>query len=107
MSDSSLPQSAALAATPPVVTLGIPKELSAGERRVAATPETAERLQKKLGFRVAIQSGAGIDADFPDAAYEAVGCKIVRSEQELFNESNIILKVRAPQPQEVDMLRPD
>jgi H+-translocating NAD(P) transhydrogenase subunit alpha len=113
MSDTSLPQSpgapssAAPATPPPVITLGIPKELSAGERRVAATPDTAERLQKKLGFRIAIQSGAGAAADFPDTAYEAVGCKIVASEKELFNEANVILKVRAPQPQEIDMLRAD
>ena len=56
--------------------IGIPKELHDGEKRVATTPEVATQLQK-LGFTVAIESGAGAAANFTDAAYAAAGVTIV------------------------------
>lgn len=76
--------------------VGIPKEVAAGERRVAATPDTAKKLQK-LGFDVLIEQGAGADASFPDDAYQQVGCQLVADAQTLWFEADIILKVRAPQ----------
>lgn len=76
--------------------VGIPREVAAGERRVAATPETAKKL-KKLGFQVWIEAGAGTAASFPDSAYEAVGCTLVEDVAALWAESDIVLKVRAPQ----------
>ncbi len=87
----------------PAIIIGIPKEVFAGERRVAATPETAQKLQK-LGFEVHVESGAGASADFPDARYEQAGCKIVSNTRDLWSGAKIILKVRAPQPDEVAML---
>ncbi len=81
---------------PPKLIIGIPKEIHAGERRVAATPETAQKLQK-LGFSVLIERGAGESADFPDARYTDAGCKIAKDAKELWSSSNIILKVRAPE----------
>jgi NAD(P) transhydrogenase subunit alpha len=75
--------------------IGIPKELHRGEKRVATTPDTAERLQK-LGFSVALESGAGINANFSDEAYSKVGVKIIEDIQSLWTTSNIILKVRPP-----------
>ena len=77
--------------------IGIPKEIQDGERRVAATPDTAQRLQK-LGFSVAIESGAGSTASFTDEAYEAAGVEIIDDTRALWSQSDIILKVRAPQP---------
>ena len=47
--------------------IGIPKEIHEGERRVAATPDTAKKLQK-LGFTVVVESNAGLAASFPDQA---------------------------------------
>ncbi|MEX0952142.1 MAG: Re/Si-specific NAD(P)(+) transhydrogenase subunit alpha [Gammaproteobacteria bacterium] len=76
--------------------IGIPKEIHAGERRVALTPETAQHLQK-LGFTVALESGAGSEANFPDAAYSEVGVNIVSDVKALWLDSDIILKVRAPE----------
>lgn len=76
--------------------LGIPKEVAEGERRVAATPDTAKKLQK-LGFEVWVEAGAGISASFPDSAYRAAGCQIVEDPTSLWAESNIVLKVRSPQ----------
>lgn len=75
--------------------LGIPKEVFAGERRVAATPETAKKLQK-LGFDVLVESGAGSLADFPDAAYAVVGCHVLPDAQTLWAQADIVLKVRPP-----------
>jgi H+-translocating NAD(P) transhydrogenase subunit alpha len=81
---------------PNKLVIGIPKEIHAGERRVAATPDTAQKLQK-LGFSVLIERGAGESADFPDARYTDAGCKIAKDAKELWSNANIILKVRAPE----------
>ncbi|MCS6812727.1 MAG: hypothetical protein NZ772_04030 [Cyanobacteria bacterium] len=75
--------------------IGIPKEIYPGERRVAATPDTAIRLQK-LGFTVLVETGAGEAANFEDSAYEQVNCRIVPSAANLWAEADIVLKVRPP-----------
>jgi H+-translocating NAD(P) transhydrogenase subunit alpha len=75
--------------------VGIPKEVRAGECRVAATPDTAKRLQK-LGFEVLIESDAGTAASFPDDAYLKAGCQIVADPQVLWTDSDVVLKVCAP-----------
>ncbi|MDJ0682285.1 MAG: Re/Si-specific NAD(P)(+) transhydrogenase subunit alpha [Xenococcaceae cyanobacterium MO_167.B52] len=87
----------------PPNTIGIPKEIFENEARVAATPDTVKKLQK-LGFEILIQSGAGESANFSDEAYERVGCKILPDAQSLWEQANIILKVRAPQGEEVENL---
>jgi len=90
--------------------IGIPKEIHAGEKRVATTPEVAEKLQK-LGFSVAIESGAGIGADYSDDAYRAAGVEIVEDAASLWGSSDIVMKVRGPEVNpatgvdEVDLLR--
>lgn len=76
--------------------VGIPKEVFPGERRVAATPDTAKTLQK-MGFEVVIESGAGADATFSNQVYEQAGCQIVSDAAQLWKTADIILKVRAPQ----------
>ncbi|MEM7155667.1 MAG: Re/Si-specific NAD(P)(+) transhydrogenase subunit alpha [Myxococcota bacterium] len=75
--------------------IGIPKEIYEGERRVAATPDTAKRLQK-LGFEVVIESGAGELASFPDSAYQEAGCTIADGVVDLYGQSDIVAKVRPP-----------
>jgi len=75
--------------------IGIPKEIFEEERRVAATPDVAVQL-KKLGFEVAIESGAGAAASFDDDAYRGAGVEISHDVAALWNDSDIILKVRAP-----------
>ncbi len=76
--------------------IGIPKEIAPDERRVAATPATAQKLQK-LGFEVLIESTAGEAAKFSDAAYEAAGCTLVKTATALWQQADIILKVQPPQ----------
>ncbi|MFZ9667008.1 MAG: Re/Si-specific NAD(P)(+) transhydrogenase subunit alpha [Steroidobacteraceae bacterium] len=87
------------------LTIGVPRETFAGEKRVAAAPEVVEKLIK-LGFKVCIESGAGAAANFGDAAFVAAGASISANAAELFAGSDIIFKVRAPSPEEVVALRP-
>ncbi len=83
--------------------IGIPKEIYKGECRVAATPDTAKKLQQ-LGFEVLIETGAGTKANCPDEAYEQIGCRIVKDPKKLWKEADIILKVRQPLEKETDLL---
>ena len=90
--------------------IGIPREVHAGEKRVAATPETVGHLTK-LGYAVAIEAGAGDGARFADDAYRAAGAEVVADTRALWAQSDIVLKVRAPEQQpalgvnEADLLR--
>ncbi len=83
--------------------IGIPLETAAGETRVAVTPETAKKL-KAQGHTLRLQSGAGIAASAPDAAYEAVGVEITDRNGAFGCE--LVLKVRAPQPDELALMKP-
>ncbi len=73
--------------------IGIPKEIFDQESRVAATPKTVEQLLK-LGFSVAVESGAGTAASFNDEAYAEAGAEIVNKEQAF--QADLIFKVNAP-----------
>ena len=75
--------------------IGIPKEIHAGEKRAAATPETVAQLVK-LGYAVAVEAGAGEGAQFTDEAYRTAGAQIVQDTRALWSQSDIVLKVRAP-----------
>ena len=76
--------------------IGIPKEIHQGEKRVATTPEAATQIMK-LGFSVSIESGAGLNADISDEAYKEVGIEVIADTRLLWKQSNIIMKVRAPE----------
>ena len=82
--------------------IGVPRESHAGERRVAATPKTVDAI-RKLGYDVAIESGAGDDAAFDDEAYRAAGADIVGED---VWSCDVILKINAPSDAEIDRLRP-
>lgn len=75
--------------------IGVPKEIYPNECRVAVTPDTAKKLQK-LGFEILIETGAGKAANFSDEAYIEANCQIVPDTRMLWNEAEIILKVRSP-----------
>jgi len=75
--------------------IGVPKEIHEGERRVATTPEAAAIIQK-LGFEVVVESQAGMAAKFTDDAYVEAGAAVVEDTATLYDQSDIILKVRAP-----------
>jgi NAD(P) transhydrogenase subunit alpha len=83
--------------------IGVPREIFAGECRVATTPDVAEQLQK-LGYSVAVEKGAGALANYSDEAYAAAGCEIVDAAS-IWSDSDIILKVRAPEGDETKGLK--
>ena len=85
--------------------IGVPLETAAGEKRVATVPDVVAKLIK-LGFTVAVQSGAGAGASFSDEAYRAAGAEVVPSAADIWSGSDIIFKVRPPSPQEVALMRP-
>ncbi len=84
--------------------IGVPKETAAGEKRVATVPDVVEKLVK-LGFSVAVESGAGDAANFADDAYRAAGAQVLPSAADVFARSDIVFKVRAPSADEVALLR--
>jgi H+-translocating NAD(P) transhydrogenase subunit alpha len=87
------------------MTIGVPRETFAGEKRVATVPEVVEKLVK-LGFDVCVETGAGAAANFGDDAYQAAGARIAGSAAELLGGSDMIFKVRAPTPAEIALLKP-
>ncbi len=84
--------------------IGVPKETAAGEKRVATVPDVVAKLIK-LGFSVAVESGAGDAANFADDTYRAAGADIVPGAAELWATSDIVFKVRPPSAEEVGLLR--
>ena len=85
--------------------IGIPAEIRAGETRVAATPETVRKLTAGGHHQLLVQAGAGEKAAVPDAEFSAAGGAIVSGAAELYAQSEIVLKVRAPEPSELGMMR--
>ncbi len=83
--------------------IGVPKETAAGEKRVATVPEVVEKLIK-LGFSVAVESGAGDAANFSDDTYRAAGAEVVPGAAALWAKSDMVFKVRAPSAEEVGLM---
>ncbi len=84
--------------------IGIPLETRAGEKRVAATPETVKKLRAS-GHEVLVETQAGIHAHYTDEAYEAAGAILTDHATALGAE--LVLKVRAPSPDELALMRRD
>ena len=84
--------------------IGAPKELARGEARVALTPESAQQIQK-LGHECLIESGAGKLAGFDDDAYRQAGVSVVDSAATLWQEADVVIKVREPVESEIDQLK--
>jgi NAD(P) transhydrogenase subunit alpha len=83
--------------------IGVPKETTAGEKRVATVPEVVEKLVK-LGFSVAVESGAGDAANCGDDAYRAAGAQIIDGAAKLFAASDMVFKIGVPTPEEVGLM---
>jgi len=84
--------------------IGVPKETAAGEKRVATVPEVVEKLIK-LGFSVAVESGAGDGANCSDDTYRAAGAEVIEGAAKLWAMSDIVFKVGVPTTAEVGLLR--
>ncbi|MDP1606631.1 MAG: NAD(P)(+) transhydrogenase (Re/Si-specific) subunit alpha, partial [Rhodocyclaceae bacterium] len=86
------------------LTIGVPRESFADEKRVATVPEVVEKLIK-LGFAVNVESGAGDAANCGDESYRAAGAQIIADTAALCAQSDIIFKVRGPSAAEVGLLK--
>ncbi len=75
--------------------IAVPKEILAGENRVATVPDVVPKLIK-AGFEIQIEKNAGINAGFTDEKYKAAGAKIVDNLQELYSSADIVFKVQRP-----------
>ena len=84
---------------------GIPAETRPHEKRVAATPETVNKLTTGGHHTVLVQSGAGVDASIPDAQYVAAGATIFATAGEVYAQADIVLKVRGPDAGELALLK--
>lgn len=82
----------------------IPREWSAGEKRVAVTPETVRRLQGRH-IDIEIESGAGEAAGFPDALYNAIGASVVDSDALDWERADGVLCVQSPSPSSLERMR--
>jgi H+-translocating NAD(P) transhydrogenase subunit alpha len=87
------------------VKIGAPKEVFVGEDRVAMTPDSALQLMK-LGHTCLIEEEAGEDAGFSDEMYRAAGVTVVEKASDLWEQADVIVKVRPPEPSEIALLKP-
>lgn len=85
--------------------IGIPREVSDEECRVALAPSGVSTLVAS-GHQVAVEEGAGASAHFADAQYEDVGAEVVESAEELYTSSDLIVKVYPPNAEELEYLCP-
>src|SRR5918999_327395 len=86
--------------------VGVPTEIKTDEYRVSLTPAGVRELTER-GHEVFIETGAGLGSTIPDSEFEAQGANILADAKAVFDESEMILGVKEPQPVEVGMLRPD
>src|SRR5215207_3493390 len=86
--------------------VGVPTEIKTDEYRVSLTPAGVRELVEH-GHEVLIQKGAGIGSTIPDEEYVAQGARMLPDAASAFDEAELLLGVKEPQPQEVEMLRPD
>ena len=84
--------------------IGVPKEIKLQEHRIGLTPDSVKVLTKK-GHEVLIQSNGGFEAGFTNEDYKHAGARIVDKAEEIFKRSEIIVKVKEPQMNEVKMIR--
>jgi len=85
--------------------IGVPKEIKNNEFRVGLTPASVAELVH-AGHELFVETRAGSGIDCPDSAYKKAGATILASEEEVFENSDMIVKVKEPQPQEIALLKP-
>jgi alanine dehydrogenase len=86
--------------------VGVPTEIKTDEYRVSLTPAGVRELVEH-GHEVIIQAGAGVGSTIPDEEYTAQGARLAPDARSVFDEADMILGVKEPQPEEVAMLRPN
>ena len=84
--------------------IGVPKEIKPQEYRIGLTPDSVKTLVSE-GHEVLVENNGGFEAGFENEQYKAVGAKIINKASDIFNDAEIIVKVKEPQKVEVDMIR--
>ena len=84
--------------------IGVPKEIKPQENRIGLTPESVKLLVSE-GHEVLVEDNGGFEAGFENDQYINAGAKIINEASDIFNDSEIIVKVKEPQKVEVDMIR--
>ena len=84
--------------------IGVPKEIKLQEHRIGLTPDSVKVLTKK-NHKVLVQSNGGFEAGFTNEDYKNAGAQIIDNAEEIYKESDIIVKVKEPQMSEVKMIR--
>lgn len=85
--------------------VGVPREIKQDEYRIALIPVGAEELTN-AGHTVLVEQGAGLGSGIPDELYAENGAEIVDSAEEVFARSDMVIKVKEPQPSEWELLKP-
>jgi len=75
--------------------VGVPKETTPGERRVGLVPD-ALKVLSEIGIELVVQTGAGLESGFDDAAYEAAGAKLEADPKAVFRRADLVVKVQPP-----------
>lgn len=86
--------------------IGVPKEIKPAENRVAMTPHGVATLVN-MGHDVYVEKDAGTNSGFPCSQYEKKGAKILNTAKEVFDIADMIIKVKEPQPVELELIKPD
>ncbi len=84
--------------------IGVPKEIKPQENRIGLTPESVKILVSE-GHEILVENNGGFEAGFENDQYIKAGAKIVNKASDIFNDAEIIVKVKEPQKAEVDMIR--
>jgi alanine dehydrogenase len=85
--------------------IGVPKEVKDHETRVGLVPSGAHAL-REAGHRVLVQTGAGAGSSIPDQEYAEAGAELIPSQCGVWEKSDLVIKVKEPQPSEYGCLRP-
>ena len=84
--------------------IGVPKEIKPQENRIGLTPDSVKILVTE-GHEVLVENNGGFEAGFENDQYTKAGAKIVNKASDIFNDAEIIVKVKEPQKAEVDMIK--
>ena len=84
--------------------IGVPKEIKPQENRIGLTPDSVKTLVSE-GHEVLVENNGGFEAGFDNDQYKSVGAKIIEKAEDIFNDAEIIVKVKEPLSNEVKMIK--
>jgi len=84
--------------------IGVPKEIKPQENRIGLTPDSVKTLVSE-GHEVLVENNGGFEAGFDNDQYKNAGAKIIENATDIFNDAEIIVKVKEPQEVEVEMIK--